>query len=449
VRVCVVNPPVYDFSAYDFWVRPYGALQAAGYLAGAAEVRLFDYLDRFHPSAPARQGEPESYGRGKYRAEIVRKPAVFSSLRRHYRRYGLPRRLFREYLRSNGPFDAILIQTGMTYWYPGVQEVVADVKQWCPKAKTILGGTYATLCRHHAHSLGADLVISGTDLRPLWEALGVVPDPAGLPPWNLYPDLQTGALKISDGCPFRCTYCSVPLTQPRFRGRPPGRALAELDWLLECGAREVVFYDDALLFDSESVLQPFLEAVLKGRRRINFHTPNALNARLLSPHLADLMVSAGFKTFYLGLESDSWIWQSKRGRKVYPEEFARAVGALLAAGADPSGICAYLLLGHPGAGEQEVERSMRFVRTQGIRIMLAEFSPIPGTVDGEQCRELVDLEEPLCHNKTWFPIKLLGETEVQRLKHLCVELNNQLKGKAKDSKDNKDCKDCKDCKDNI
>jgi len=55
--------------------------------------------------------------------------------------------------------------------------------------------------------------------------------------------------------------------------------------------------------------------------------------------------------------------------------------------------------------------------------MLSEFSPIPDTPDGERCREWVDLDEPLWHNKTVFPLVLLGAAEVQRLKGVlsCAE----------------------------
>ena len=51
-KILLVNPPIYDFSAYDFWLKPYGLLRVGGYMRGQAELRLFDYLDRWHPLAP-------------------------------------------------------------------------------------------------------------------------------------------------------------------------------------------------------------------------------------------------------------------------------------------------------------------------------------------------------------------------------------------------------------
>jgi hypothetical protein len=82
------------------------------------------------------------------------------------------------------------------------------------------------------------------------------------------------------------------------------------------------------------------------------------------------------------------------------------------------------------ADEQDVEESMRFTNRLGIRVMLSEFSPIPGTPDGELCRRWVDLNEPLSHNKTAFTILSLGEAEANRLKDLAAQLNEQLAGPA-------------------
>jgi len=46
-RILLVNPPIHDFAAYDFWLRPYGLLTVAGQLRGQAEFLFFDYLDRW------------------------------------------------------------------------------------------------------------------------------------------------------------------------------------------------------------------------------------------------------------------------------------------------------------------------------------------------------------------------------------------------------------------
>jgi hypothetical protein len=419
-KVLLVNPPIYDFAAYDFWIRPYGLLSVAGQLRGRAEFRLFDYLDRRPDGAELPR---DRWGRGRFPSERIAAPEPLKDVPRYFRRFGRPRASFTHYLHEQGPFDFALIQTVMTYWYPGVREVIEDVRRVRPEAKIVLGGNYATLCPDHAEALGADLAVAGIDLQPLWSFLQMAPDPDQSALWEAYDELATGALKLADGCPFQCSYCAVPRVYGRFRPRLLERVLAEMDLLVARGARDVAFYDDALLFDAESVLAPFLLEVLRRGIRVNLHTPNALNARFVTADLADLMVRAGFKTFYLGFESASRQWQQGTGGKVFSEELAHAVGYLSAAGADPAGITAYQILGHPDSDTQELETSMRFVHDLGIRGMLADFAPILGTPDGEACRRWVDLDEPLMHNKTAFPIIRLGFDEVNRLKDLQRVLN--------------------------
>jgi hypothetical protein len=368
----------------------------------------------------------DRWGRGRFRSERIACPERLREIPRHFQRFGRPRTGFMDYLRTRGPFDFALIQTMMTYWYPGVREVIEDLRAARPDTKIVLGGNYAILCPDHARGLGADLVVPGLELEPLWAFLRMTPDPGRPALWEAYDELVVGALKLTDGCPFRCSYCSVPRVYGRFRARPMESALAELELLTVRGARDIAFYDDALLFDAEKVLMPFLHEVLRRGVRANLHTPNALNARFITADLADLMVRAGFKTFYLGFESASRQWQQGTGGKVFSEELARAVEYLFAAGADPAAITAYQILGHPDSGTQELEASMRFVHSLGIRGMLADFAPIPGTPDGEACRRWVDLDEPLLHNKTAFPILRLGFDEVNRLKDLQRALNRSF-----------------------
>jgi len=424
-RILLIHPPIYDFSAYDFWLKPYGMLRVAGFLRGQAEFALFDYLDRVDPRVPQGHYRCDPWGRGEFYSEIIEKPATFSGIRRRFKRFGLPRDTFKEFLSDETPFDCAFVQTGMTYWYLGVEEVIADLRQQSPRAKIILGGVYATLCAPHARTLGADLVVEGLDLTPLWKFLEIVPQESSLPLWELYPQLNTGVLKLADGCPFRCTYCSVPQVYPKFHARPLHRSLAEMEPLIRCGAEQIVFYDDALLFKPDEILIPFLKAVLQARFKVKFHTPNAINARFVSRKLAELMIEAGFTNIYLGFESSAYAWQKKTGGKVYSGELAMAVDNLIRAGADSRDLHAYIIAGHPLADEQQVEKSMRFASSLGLRVMLSEFSPIPGTPDGELCRRRADLDEPLNHNKTAFTLLALGETEVNRLKDLARQLNQE------------------------
>jgi radical SAM superfamily enzyme YgiQ (UPF0313 family) len=428
-RVLIVNPPIYDFSAYDFWLRPAGALAVAGLLRGQAHLCLFDYLDRRHPSAVHKDTEKNPCGRGRFIQQQVEKPAAFENIPRYYKRFGLPRELFEIFLRQSAPFDFVLVQSVMTYWYPGVKEVIDDIRRLNPQAKIILGGFYATACRAHALTLGADGVIDGENLQPMWNILGLTPPEEYQPPaWELYPNLGTGVLKLTRGCPFQCSYCYMPVRGERFQVRPIEDVLADFEIMRRQGVRNIAFYDDALLYQPQETLLPFLEAI-RGRG-VNLHTPNGMHARMINTDMARALVQGGFKTFYLGFESASAEFQKQTGSKLVSQELASAVDALRSAGADSSSIIAYEMLGHPLADVQAIEESMRFANKLGIRIMFSEFSPIPGTPDGEICRNYVDLDEPLNHNKSAFPILFLGWQKIKYYKSLCRELNETNFGKS-------------------
>jgi hypothetical protein len=311
----------------------------------------------------------------------------------------------------------------MTYWYLGIKEVIEDLRQLAPRALIVLGGVYATLCPDHARSLGADLVVEGDNLEPLGRIVPVSLHPL---PYRTALMGSVAAMKLTEGCPFHCTYCAVPLGDRSFTARPLQECLAEASNLACTGAEHVAFYDDALLFQPELILRPFLETVIREQLPLSFHTPNALHSRFLTPALADVMVRGGFRNFFLGFESVSSEWLGKTGAKTLSWEFAQAVHCLRAARA--KSITAYIIVGHPDHDEQQVEFSMNFVHEQGVRVMLSEFAPVPGSPDAMRCRDWLDLDEPLLHNKTAFTIRRVGLEKIQRLKDLCRELNSRISG---------------------
>ncbi|MGB8225415.1 MAG: radical SAM protein [Sedimentisphaerales bacterium] len=432
--ILLVNPPIYDFAAFDFWLKPLGMLTVAGAIANQTDsfdlaqdrFQIFDFLDRnheFYKDKP--QYKSDKWGRGKFFSVKIQKPDVLKEVPRFYHRFGLPAEIFTEFLETHKPCDFVFIQTVMTYWYLGYREVIEAIRKYWPKTKIILGGPYSMICPDHTKNLGADFVLTGNELNKLWDFLNIKPDGSFLPPWDIYKRIETAAMKITNGCPFKCTYCVVPMLCDSFSARPIGQAIEELNFLVSRGVKNIAFYDDALLYKSDEVLKPFLKYVIENKIDISFHTPNALNARFIDEEIAGLMVKAGFKSFYLGFESRAGEFQRQTGSKIFDNEFADAVKTLIAAGANKNSIIAYLVFGHPKFEIQEVEKSMEFVSNLGIRIMLASFSPIPGTPDGRLCEKYVDMNEPLMHNKTAFPIILFGSEKVNKIKDMCRKLNEQ------------------------
>ena len=215
--ILLVNPPIYDFSAYDFWLKPYGLLRVAGFLRNQAEFHLIDFLDRLDSRVPAGKLSQRSLGSRRVLLRAGEEPSVFAGMPRQFRRYGLPPSALQDLLASRAPFDYALVQTGMTYWYLGVGEVVREIRRLSPLTKIILGGVYATLCPAHARSLGIDLVVEGSDLSPLWQFLSMEPDEDQLLCGTSIPSLKPACSNSSTAARFaaltvpcrRCTQVSA------------------------------------------------------------------------------------------------------------------------------------------------------------------------------------------------------------------------------------------------
>lgn len=393
-RLLLVNPWIHDFAAYDAWAKPLGVLTLAAFLRRQGfRVAYLDCLDRFHPAAGGglRTGR---FGCGPFRRTVIPRPQALGDVPRRYARYGIdPQWLEADLRRLEAP-DLVLLTSGMTYWYPGVQETIARVRRAFPRAPVVLGGIYASLCPDHARRhAGADEVVAGpgeaaalrlVEKHTGFRGAGGIEaddlDRAPYPAFDLERRITAVALRTSRGCPYACAYCAAPRLSPRRLCRSAASVAAEVDyWHRRHGVVDFALYDDAFLADPEGHALPILEALAARRLPVRLHTPNALHARGLSPEAARLLFRAGFKTVRLGLETADFEGRAALDRKLTAEEFRSAAAALHAAGFAPADLGAYILAGLPGQPPEEVLRSIAFARQNGLRPLLAYYAPIPGT----------------------------------------------------------------------
>ncbi len=88
----------------------------------------------------------------------------------------------------------------------------------------------------------------------------------------------------------------------------------------------------------------------------------------------------------------------------------------------------YLLAGLPNQYSKEVEESIRFVSRFGVKIFVAEYSPVPGTglfKESVKSSCFPIAEEPLFHNNSIMPMQWRGFTyeDLERLKKLARSLS--------------------------
>jgi hypothetical protein len=424
-RILLINPWINDFSAYDFWMKPLGLLYMASYLRkNGLDVQLIDCLESSPPAgiSPGEIKRParKAGGHGKLiRGKSIR-PAALAGIQKPYHCYGLPLHILKIILKEMDKPRLVLITSMMTYWYPGVFDIISLVKDIFPGVPVILGGVYATLCPEHAHSSGADHVLPGpgeghipfimTDILsgsarylPDEHALDELPYPA----FDLLTAPEQVPLLTSRGCPFRCPYCASRQLYKSYNRRGPIQVVNEVShWRDRLGVRNFSFYDDALLSDPQQLAVPMLKEIIRRRLDCYFHCPNGLHIREITPEIAHLLYRAGFRTIRFGLEITNGERQQEMGGKVDNAAFEKAAAYLQEAGYGENEIGVYLLCGLPGQGAQEIRESILYVRSRGAKPILAEYSPIPGTLLwDEACRasSYPLAAEPLYHNNSLLP----------------------------------------------
>ncbi len=416
----LINPWIYDFAAYDLWSKPLGLLSLAGYLRECGfDITLIDCLDIHYPGlgnnrnlkSPVRR----RFGTGKFFREKMRTPPQLQNVDRPYSRYGIPIPLFRESLTNMPPPACFLVTSLMTYWYPGVFEVIRILQEIHPQVPILLGGIYARLCTQHAeaHS-GATTVISETNPTAIIrflenQGLHAPRELTGLPypAFDLYNNIDSICLMTSSGCPYRCRYCASHFLSPHVTRRDPHEVFEEVVyWHKRFETRDFAFYDDALLVSAKTHIRIILEKILKNNLPVRFHTPNALHVREITRDMARLLKRSGFRTIRLGYETSDPDLHQRLDNKVSPGDFERAVTNLRNAGFPRQEIGAYILAGLPGQTVESVAETVELVARTGATPYLAEYSPIPHSDLWEDAVKASDYDleaEPLYHNNTLLP----------------------------------------------
>jgi radical SAM superfamily enzyme YgiQ (UPF0313 family) len=419
--ILLVNPWIYDFTAYDFWLKPLGLLYLASILRENSSCRLhyLDCLDRSHPRLRTRaKSKPD--GRGHFPKEIVSKPEALRAVPRRFSRYGIPVPLFLAELERLPRPDAVLMTSGMTYWYQGVQLAADLIRRKWGRIPIVLGGNYATLVPEHARRFsGADIIVEGVAENTFLSLLKTILGDNSIREreFRSFGDLPRPAVDLlnrpaalpiltSRGCPFRCSFCATPLRYPRFEPRSPSSVVLEIEEnVLLRRIRNIAFYDDALLLEKENHIEPILQKVIEKNLAVTFHTPNGLHIRQIDRRLASLFRRAGVESLYLSQESFDEGLLEAACPKVSGGDLEKALDVLEAAGYLKSEINVYLIVGLPGQDLRTVRESIGEVHRLGARPRLAFFSPVPGTAEWTRLVEkgcLAVDADPLLHNKLAF-----------------------------------------------
>ena len=418
-RALLINPWIYDFAAYNFWIRPLGLYHVAEWLwERGVEPVLLDCLSPF--DAP-----------GKFRRVEVERPEVLKDIPRKFSRYGIDTSEFLRRMKGAGPVDMVFVTSIMSYWYPGVEYAIRLVRKYLGRIKVVLGGVYATLWTEHAQKTsGADLILEGPIERNCEMLAPFIEVPCSpireRRKWyelGLHDGLSYSAIRTANGCPFRCSYCGSYMISGKYNPKSVEEVVRELEYLYREGVSDIAFYDDALLVDFDRRLSPILDELKERGIRFRFHTPNGLHARYIDQCVAHYFKEHNFETIRISLETTSPERQASTGGKVTSRAVVEAVENLVSAGIEREKIGIYLLCGLPGQEVEEVEESIKFVTSLRVKPYLAEYSPIPGTKEWEMLISSGvihrDIDPLLTNNTVFFRIySSIGEENWKRFQTL-------------------------------
>lgn len=450
-RLLLINPWIYDFTAFDLWSKPIGLLYLASYLRSIGyEIDYIDCLDKYHPGLLRHPQIPppkvKKYGMGHFLRQRVEKPSVFNFVPRYFARYGMPEDIFISELKKLQKPSAVLVTSFMTYWYLGPKRVIEIIRHAFPRVPIILGGIYATLLPAHASQvLQPDYVVTGPGEAQIEQLLSrLIPDapphslsPQSLdefppPAFDLYHRLDYIPVLTSRGCPFRCTFCATDKISGPYTQRQPAAVVKEIiEHIQRFATNDVVFYDDALLLNKNQRIIPILQEIIDRRVKVRFHTPNGLHVKYIDQQMATLFRASGFTTIRLSFETSNPERFADMRNKVTPDELQTAVNCLVEAGFPHQQLEAYILMGLPHQSFDEIYHSVNFVHSLGIKIRLASYSPIPGTVDYQRAVQdglFPPDADPLLTNKTIYPLYRTFEAykKFQDLRHMVRAMNERV-----------------------
>ena len=204
-----------------------------------------------------------------------------------------------------------------------------------------------------------------------------------MPRWDLinFRHYVTMAVQFSRGCPFDCEFCDIIVMNGRVpRTKPPARLVEELEALRQRGWRDMVFIVDDNFIGDRRRTRELLEALIawreQTRTRIGFLTEASVNLAD-DPELCGLMVRAGFKKVFVGIETPSAESLEECRKRQNRGDLVAAVRTLQRAGLEVMG---GFIVGFDNDHSDIFKRQFEFIQRSGVATaMVGLLTALPQT----------------------------------------------------------------------
>jgi anaerobic magnesium-protoporphyrin IX monomethyl ester cyclase len=127
------------------------------------------------------------------------------------------------------------------------------------------------------------------------------------------------------GCPFNCSYCTVPsISKQQFRSKSPQHLVEELSYLESEGYSEIAFVDDNFSINLKKILQ-LCRLLKKENLDLSWHVEMRVDR--VSKELFQQLVSAGCKSVSFGIESANQRILNYYNKQITPNQSMKAIAA--------------------------------------------------------------------------------------------------------------------------
>jgi radical SAM superfamily enzyme YgiQ (UPF0313 family) len=205
-----------------------------------------------------------------------------------------------------------------------------------------------------------------------------------VPRWDLikFKHYALMPLQFSRGCPFHCEFCDIIVMNGRVpRLKTNEQMIGELDSLVDAGWTAPIFMVDDNFIGNKAAVKAFLRELIAWEQRrgirLQFTTEASLNLAD-DPDLLDLMVRAGFKRVFVGIETpqeDSLLECAKVQNA--KRDMLTAVKTIQKAGLEVMG---GFIVGFDSDKPDIFERQIKFIQEAGVvTAMVGLLMALPGT----------------------------------------------------------------------
>jgi radical SAM superfamily enzyme YgiQ (UPF0313 family) len=323
---------------------------------------------------------------------------------------------------------AVGITCMFTHEWPMVVQLVKLIKALRPELPVVVGGEHVTaipefslatsqvdaLVLGEGEETAAELFVALVSGNPIDEISGIAfqrdgeifvnkrrarrrqIDEIARPSWHLfdleayhdnrfvggvYSEQVTVPMLATRGCPYQCTYCSSPnMWTTRWIPRDPKEVADEIESYIETyGAGNFPFYDLTAVIQKKWIVD-FCNEIIDRGLDITWQLASGTRSEAIDEEVAALLNRAGMINMAYAPESGSDRTRRFIRKRVTGEKLNKSIAA--AASADLS-VAAYMVIGFPHDGRQEMRETLDFLRDiakRGVNDLgSGYYSALPGT----------------------------------------------------------------------